>query len=111
MSSIRRIPSIQPPGRRYRTQSGLGGAPRASSGEIERRGFLRGTLSLGAVTLLTGCDISNDQSLQGALRAISRWNDLVQAWLFRIRTCWPRPIATPMSRTRRATTPSIPRSR
>ena len=49
---------------------------------IERRGFLRGTLSLGALTLLSGCDISNDQSLQAVLRAMSRWNDRVQAWLF-----------------------------
>jgi hypothetical protein len=33
-----------------------------------RRSFLRGTVSLGAVSLLGGCDISNDPSLQAALR-------------------------------------------
>ena len=49
--------------------------------EIDRRGLLRGTASLGAVTLLTGCDISNEPQLQSVLRAISRWNDRVQAWL------------------------------
>jgi len=49
---------------------------------INRRGFLRGTVSLGAVTMLTGCDISNEQNLQAVLRAISRWNDRVQAWIF-----------------------------
>lgn len=49
--------------------------------DIERRGFLRGAASLGALTLLTGCDISNDASLQSVLRAISGWNDRVQAWL------------------------------
>jgi hypothetical protein len=49
---------------------------------IERRAFLRGTVSLGALTLLTGCDISNESALQGVLRAMSGWNDRVQAFLF-----------------------------
>jgi DMSO/TMAO reductase YedYZ molybdopterin-dependent catalytic subunit len=49
---------------------------------VERRSFLRGVLGLSAVTLLPGCDISNQQNLQTALRAMSRWNDLVQAWIF-----------------------------
>src|SRR5271165_3365190 len=49
---------------------------------IERRAFLRGTVSLGALTLLSGCDISNNSRLQGLLRAMSGWNDRVQEWLF-----------------------------
>lgn len=49
---------------------------------IERRGFLRGSLTLGALTLLSGCDVSNDASLQKTLRAISSWNDRVQEFLF-----------------------------
>jgi DMSO/TMAO reductase YedYZ molybdopterin-dependent catalytic subunit len=49
---------------------------------VERRTVLRGVLGFGAVTLLPGCDISNQQNLQTALRAMSRWNDLVQAWIF-----------------------------
>lgn len=49
--------------------------------QIERRGFLRGAASLGALTLLSGCDISNEPQLQSVLRAISGWNDRVQAWL------------------------------
>jgi DMSO/TMAO reductase YedYZ molybdopterin-dependent catalytic subunit len=49
---------------------------------IERRGFLRGTLSLGALTLLSGCDISNDRSVQTVLLAMSRWNDRVQSLLY-----------------------------
>lgn len=49
---------------------------------IERRGFLRGGLSLGALTLLTGCDISNEASIRNSLKAVSLWNDRVQAWLF-----------------------------
>jgi DMSO/TMAO reductase YedYZ molybdopterin-dependent catalytic subunit len=50
--------------------------------EIERRLFLRGTLGLGALTLLTGCDISDRDEVQGVLRLMSRWNDRVQAVLF-----------------------------
>jgi DMSO/TMAO reductase YedYZ molybdopterin-dependent catalytic subunit len=78
--TIKRIPSA------HRPLGGVNQTPLEKHRDvirgIERRGFLRGTLSLGALTLLTGCDISNDASLQGALRAISRWNDRVQAWLF-----------------------------
>ena len=49
---------------------------------IERRLFLRQTLSLGALTLLTGCDISDHSSVQTVLRAMSWWNDRAQAFLF-----------------------------
>ena len=49
---------------------------------IERRLFLRQTLSLGALTLLTGCDISDHSSVQTVLKAMSRWNDRAQAFLF-----------------------------
>ena len=49
---------------------------------IERRMFLRQTLSLGALTLLTGCDVSNHRSVQNVLTAMSRWNDRAQAFLF-----------------------------
>lgn len=49
---------------------------------IERRMLLRGTLSLGALTMLTGCDITNRDSVQSVLSRMSTWNDRVQAWLF-----------------------------
>ena len=49
---------------------------------IERRAFLRGTMSLGALTLLTGCDVSNGSAVQGVLRGMSAWNDRFQAWIF-----------------------------
>ena len=49
---------------------------------IERRAFLRGGLSLGALTMLTGCDVTNHDSVQRALWAMSAWNDRVQAYLF-----------------------------
>jgi DMSO/TMAO reductase YedYZ molybdopterin-dependent catalytic subunit len=49
---------------------------------IERRGFLKGSLSLGMLTLLTGCDVADDKNVQTVLRAMSEWNDRVQAFLF-----------------------------
>ena len=49
---------------------------------LQRRGLLRGGLSLGTLTMLTGCDVSNDASVQRALRAVSGFNDRVQAFLF-----------------------------
>jgi len=50
--------------------------------DLERRLFLRRGLSLGALTLLTGCDITNQDGVYQTLLAMSRWNDRVQAWLF-----------------------------
>src|SRR5215468_3816924 len=64
------------------------GEPRAllrTSGttrQIERRLFLKQGLSLGALTLLTGCDVTDTSAVQSALDGISRWNDRVQAALF-----------------------------
>jgi len=47
-----------------------------------RRLFLRGGASLGALTLLTGCDIVDGPTSERALRVISEFNDWVQARLF-----------------------------
>ena len=55
---------------------------RALVAEIERRGFLRGAVSLGALTMLSGCDVTNERSVQSVLTAMSAWNDRVQSWLF-----------------------------
>jgi DMSO/TMAO reductase YedYZ molybdopterin-dependent catalytic subunit len=53
---------------------------------VERRLFLKRGLSLGALSLLSGCDltdgITNDDRVQKMLMAMSRWNDRAQAWLF-----------------------------
>ncbi len=49
---------------------------------IERRGLLRGGLSLGALTMLTGCDVTDSKSVDSALQLFSRFNDRVQALLF-----------------------------
>ena len=47
-----------------------------------RRHFLRGAASLGALALLTGCDIIDGDSAENTLRYVSRFNDRVQALLF-----------------------------
>src|SRR5690348_4318349 len=51
--------------------------------DINRRGVLRGAVTLGALTMLTGCDVSEVDSVQKALRAVSSWNDGVQNAIFR----------------------------
>jgi DMSO/TMAO reductase YedYZ molybdopterin-dependent catalytic subunit len=50
--------------------------------KIERRIFLKQGLSLGAIALLSGCDITDNESVDKALHGMSRWNDGVQSWLF-----------------------------
>src|SRR6476620_1752724 len=47
-----------------------------------RRLFLRNTASLGALALLTGCDIVDGPSSEKALRVVSQLNDWAQARLF-----------------------------
>ena len=49
---------------------------------VERRFFLRQGLSLGALSLLAGCNITEQESVQRVLMNMSRWNDGVQHWLF-----------------------------
>ena len=50
--------------------------------QIERRGLLRGGLTLGALTMLTGCDVTDTTAVGRALRAVSNFNDGFQAALF-----------------------------
>src|SRR5277367_2756769 len=56
---------------------------RAVVEDINRRGVLRGAVSLGALTLLSGCDVTEDDSVQKVLRTVSAWNDRVQRAIFR----------------------------
>ena len=49
---------------------------------LQRRGVIRGGLSLGALTMLTGCDVTKPASIDSALRGISAMNDEIQALLF-----------------------------
>lgn len=50
--------------------------------KIERRLFLKQGLSLGALSLLSGCTLKDDDAIDRALFAMSRWNDRVQSALF-----------------------------
>ena len=50
---------------------------------IERRNILRGAISLGALSMLTGCDVTENDQVQKALRAVSTWNDHAQGLIFR----------------------------
>src|SRR6476469_4282438 len=54
-----------------------------------RRVFLRGGLSIGALMVLTGCDIIDSDAAEGTLRKISKFNDRVQEWLFNPNTLAP----------------------
>jgi DMSO/TMAO reductase YedYZ molybdopterin-dependent catalytic subunit len=49
---------------------------------LRRRGFLRNLLSLGGLTMLTGCDLSTHSGVDAALEAILRFDDRVQQALF-----------------------------
>jgi DMSO/TMAO reductase YedYZ molybdopterin-dependent catalytic subunit len=49
---------------------------------MQRRNVLRGTLSLGALTMLTGCNLAEPSSVAAGLRKISEFNDRIQGWLF-----------------------------
>jgi DMSO/TMAO reductase YedYZ molybdopterin-dependent catalytic subunit len=57
--------------------------------QIERRLFLKQGLSLGALTLLTGCDVTDTSAVQSVLNGISRWNDGTQATIFNPRRLMP----------------------
>ena len=66
---------------------------------LQRRLFLRTGLTLGAATLLSGCDvITNTAPVDGFLRMISSFNDGVQAALFspnRLAPTFPEHMVAP----------------
>ena len=49
---------------------------------LERRLFLRSSLSIGALSMLSGCNLQDNDQVDKVLWALSRWNDRVQARLF-----------------------------
>ena len=55
-------------------------SPQAAN--LERRLFLKQGLSVGALALLSGCELTDDESVQRVLMTMSGWNDRAQAWLF-----------------------------
>ena len=61
----------------------------AQARQIERRLFLKQGLSLGALTLLTGCDVTDTSAVQGVLNGISQWNDRTQAAIFKLDRLMP----------------------
>ena len=50
--------------------------------DLTRRRFIAGGASLGALTLLTGCDVVDSSSADQLLAEVSKFNDAVQAWMF-----------------------------
>src|SRR5712672_4199829 len=50
--------------------------------DLVRRRFISAGASLGALTLLTGCDVSDSFSAEEMLKKVSKFNDGVQAWMF-----------------------------
>ena len=51
--------------------------------DINRRGLLRGAVSLGALTMLTGCSVTRSDVVQSVLKQISQFNDKIQDIIFR----------------------------
>ncbi|MEI7611641.1 MAG: molybdopterin-dependent oxidoreductase [Betaproteobacteria bacterium] len=47
-----------------------------------RRAFLQRSLTLGGLSLLSGCALVDEDSIETALSKISRFNDKAQGWLF-----------------------------
>jgi DMSO/TMAO reductase YedYZ molybdopterin-dependent catalytic subunit len=47
-----------------------------------RRAFLQRSLTLGGLSLLAGCSITDGNGVETALQRISRFNDRVQGWIF-----------------------------
>jgi DMSO/TMAO reductase YedYZ molybdopterin-dependent catalytic subunit len=54
-----------------------------------RRAFLRGGASLGALVMLTGCDILDGDTAESVLRHVSTFNDGAQALLFNLNRLAP----------------------
>jgi len=55
---------------------------RAETHFLERRLLLKGALSMGALSLLSGCELTDEEHVQRVLWDMSRWNDRVQVALF-----------------------------
>jgi len=62
-----------------------------------RRDFLRRSLTLGGLALLTGCTLSDESGVEAALTRVSRLNDAAQGWLFdptRLAPTYPESMIT-----------------
>jgi DMSO/TMAO reductase YedYZ molybdopterin-dependent catalytic subunit len=80
------IPTDKPPGGGGKPNGGSLVLHKAALERLPRRMFARGALSVGALSLLTGCHLpghmDRDTWVDRTLWAMSRWNDKVQAALF-----------------------------
>jgi DMSO/TMAO reductase YedYZ molybdopterin-dependent catalytic subunit len=56
---------------------------RVALAKVQRRLALRSSLSLGALSLLSGCNLQDNDAVDKVLWSMSRWNDRVQALMFR----------------------------
>ncbi|SEQ73140.1 MULTISPECIES: molybdopterin-dependent oxidoreductase [Pseudomonas] len=65
-----------------KTRIHLEPAQRTQVINLQRRLFLRSGLTVGAMAMLTGCNLQDGDQVDKVLWALSRWNDRVQAWLF-----------------------------
>ncbi len=89
------MPPLEPlsrPEREAVIKTALAALPTAA-----RRRFLRETLSLGGLALLSGCTFPDEAGAERALRVVSRLNDRVQAWLFdpnRLAPTYPESMIT-----------------
>lgn len=50
--------------------------------DATRRSFLTRTLTLGGLAMLSGCTLDDNENVEKALMAVSRWNDRVQGAIF-----------------------------
>jgi DMSO/TMAO reductase YedYZ molybdopterin-dependent catalytic subunit len=69
----------------------------AQASQPARRNFLRRSLTLGGLSMLTGCTLIDEKSVDTALMRISRMNDSVQGWLFdpnRLAPTYPESMIT-----------------
>jgi DMSO/TMAO reductase YedYZ molybdopterin-dependent catalytic subunit len=57
--------------------------------DLTRRRFITGGASLGALTMLTGCDVVDNSSAEDLLKHVSKFNDAVQALIFNPNTLAP----------------------
>ena len=63
----------------------------------QRRNFLRGALTMGGLSMLTGCVLDDSEGITAALTKISRANDKVQGFLFdpnRLAPTYPESMIT-----------------
>ena len=63
----------------------------------DRRNFLRSSLTLGGLSMLTGCVLDKSEDVTAVLEKVSRLNDRAQAWLFdpnRLAPTYPESMIT-----------------